>query len=108
MATARCTPYAPAILSPDVQSRYLARMSILETLLRQQTWFTDGTSKSTPSQPITLAEGWLARFQIDGAVHEFNCNWIAGLDDYANGRNWEMCGQKLATVLALYFERVKP
>ena len=48
------------------------------------------------------------RYGIDAAVHEFNCNWIAGLKEYSSSRHWKDYGAKLAEVFHDYFERVKP
>jgi glutathione S-transferase len=100
--------HTPAALSTAEQARYSDRMATLEKLLRKDTWFTEGVSKASPAQPAMLAEGWLARYGIDGVVHEFNCNWIAGLNDYANGHHWETYGAELADVFDEYFQTVKP
>jgi hypothetical protein len=83
-------------------------MTTLETLLRKHTWFTEGSTKATFRNPGSLADGWLERFGIDAVVHEFNCNWIAGLNDYPVGRHWESYGEKLVTVFEEYFKVAKP
>lgn len=88
--------------------RHLDRMATLETLLRKHTWFTEGSTKPTFSNSGTLGQGWLQRYGIDGAVHEFNCNWIAGLKDYPSGKHWETYGSGLAEVFYEYFGTVKP
>ena len=54
----------------------------------------------------TLGEGWLERFGIHAVVHEFNCNWIAGLKDYPSARHWQDYGANLATVFYDYFDGV--
>jgi hypothetical protein len=89
-------------------ARHLERMAILEELLRQHTWFTEGSTTTAFRNSGTLGEGWLERYGIDAAVHEFNCNWIAGLKDYPSAKHWQMYGEKLATVFYEYFGRVKP
>ena len=61
--------------------RHLARMAIFEELLRSKTWFTEGSTNAAFRNSGTLGDGWLERYGIDAAVHEFNCNWIAGLKD---------------------------
>ena len=88
--------------------RHVERMATLETLLRKHTWFTEGSSKPSFHNSGTLGDGWLERYGIDAAVHEFTCNWIAGLKDYATGRHWENYGEKLADVFYEYFDTVKP
>lgn len=92
---------------PDL-ARHLKRMEILEQLLRQHTWFTEGPTKEGFHNAGTLGEGWLQRYGIDAAVHEFNCNWIAGLKDYPSAEHWKTYGRNLADVFFDYFERVKP
>jgi hypothetical protein len=83
--------------------RYLERMTTLEELLRKHTWFTEGSTKESFRNAGTLGEGWLERFHIAAAVHEFNCNWIAGLKDYPSAKHWQDYGEKLATVFYEYF-----
>jgi hypothetical protein len=88
--------------------RYLERMAMLEELLRRHTWFTEGSTKSSFRNSGTLGDGWLERYHIDAAVHEFNCNWIAGLKDYPSAKHWKDYGEKLATVFHEYFGVITP
>jgi hypothetical protein len=83
---------------------YLERMATFEQLLRQNTWFTEGSTKGTFRNSGTLGNGWLARYGIDAVVHELNCNWIEGLKDYPSARHWEDYGARLATVFYQYFD----
>jgi hypothetical protein len=92
---------------PDLD-RHLARMETFETLLRKHTWFTEGSTKPTFRNSGTLGDGWLQRYGIDAAVHELNCNWIAGLERAPLGRDWEEYGASLATVFHEYFHTVQP
>ena len=87
--------------------QHLARMAILEELLRQHTWFTEGTTSPTFRNSGTLGEGWLLRYGIDAALHEFNCNWIEGLKQPTSSLHWQEYGAGLARVFYEYFERVK-
>ena len=88
--------------------RYLDRMKTFEALLRKHTWFTEGSTKETFRTVGSLGDGWLERFGIDAAVHEFNVNWIAGLQDYPSGRHWQDYGAQLSRALFEYFDTVKP
>jgi hypothetical protein len=88
--------------------RYLKRMTVLEELLGEHTWFTEGSTTSAFRNSGTLGDGWLERYGIDAAVHEFNCNWIAGLKDYPSAKHWQTYGEKLATVFYEYFGRMNP
>jgi hypothetical protein len=90
---------------PDL-NRYLQRMATLEGLLRRDTWFTEGSTSEAFRNAGTLGEGWLERYGIDAAVHELNCNWIAGLKDYPSARHWKTYGEQLATVFYEYFGSV--
>ena len=87
--------------NPDA-SRYPQRMQTLENLLRRHTWFTEGSSKDGANVG-TLADGWLERYGVDAAVHEFNCQWAAGLGRTPLGRDWEKYGEGLARVFEEYF-----
>jgi hypothetical protein len=89
-------------------SEHLQRMAAFEQLLRRHTWFTEGSTRETFRNAGTLGDGWLERYGIDAAVHEFNCNWIEGLKDYPSARHWEDYGASLATVFYEYFGSVKP
>jgi hypothetical protein len=86
---------------------YLEHMAVLERLLRQDTWFTEGSTPASFHNAGTLGDGWLERFGIDAAVHELNCNWIQGLKDYPSARHWEDYGASLAQVFYEYFGLVK-
>ncbi|HEU4927252.1 MAG TPA: M14 family zinc carboxypeptidase [Vicinamibacterales bacterium] len=88
--------------------RHLARMAIFEELLRKHTWFTEGSTNAAFRNSGTLGDGWLERYGIDAAVHEFNCNWVEGVKDYTSSRHWMEYGAGLAGVVHDYFVRVKP
>jgi hypothetical protein len=88
--------------------RHLERMAALEKLLRQHTWFTEGSTSGAFRNSGTLGDGWLERYRIDAVVHEFNCNWIAGLEEYPLAKHWRDYGEKLATVYYEYFGAVRP
>ena len=88
--------------------RHLERMAVLERLLREQTWFTEGSTKGSFRNSGTLGDGWLERYGIDAVVHELNCNWIEGLKDYPSAKHWEAYGASLATVLYSYLDLAKP
>jgi hypothetical protein len=88
--------------------RHLARMAVLEELLRKHTWFTEGTTAAAFRNTGTLGDGWLERYGIDAAVHEFNCNWIEGVKDYPSAARWMAYGDKLPAVFHDYFVRVTP
>ena len=88
--------------------RHLKRLAICEQLLRENTWFTEGCTNAAFRNSGTLGDGWLERYGIDAAVHEFNCNWIEGLKSYTSSRHWITYGEKLALVLRDYFVRVAP
>jgi len=88
--------------------QHLLRMKTFEALLRRHTWFTEGTTSPSFRNAGTLGDGWLQRYGIDAAVHEFNCNWIAGLKQPTSSAHWREYGAGLARVFDEYFETVKP
>ena len=89
-------------------NRHLERMKTFEDLLRRHTWFTEGSTKPSFHNSGTLGDGWLERYGIDAVVHEFNCNWIAGLKDYPSARHWQSYGANLARVFFDYFGTLSP
>lgn len=88
--------------------QHVERMRILESLLRRYTWFTEGSTESAFRNSGTLGDGWLERYGIDSVVHEFNCHWIAGLNERPLAKHWKNYGEQLVFVLEDYFESVKP
>lgn len=82
---------------------YLARMNRLEQLLRKRTWFREGSTGASFRNPGSIGEGLLERFGINACVLELNCNWIAGLNDYPSGKNWELLGEQFAEVFCEFF-----
>jgi len=88
--------------------QHLSRMKTLEALLRRHTWFTEGTTSPSFRNAGTLGDGWVQRYGIDAAVHEFNCNWIEGLKQPTSSTHWREYGAGLARVFYDYFETVKP
>jgi hypothetical protein len=88
--------------------RYLGRMVLLEQLLRDNTWFTEGSTNAAFRNSGTLGDGWLERYGVDALVHELNCQWIEGLKERPTARHWTAYGEQLALVLRDYFVRAKP
>lgn len=86
---------------------YLGRMARFEELLREKTWFREGSTNASFKNAGTLGEGWLVRYGIPAAVHELNCNWIEGLQDYPSSKNWKLYGSQLCEVLETYFDENK-
>jgi hypothetical protein len=78
-------------------------MALLERLLRQWTWFTEGSTAPSFRNPGSLGDAWLERYGVEAVIHEFNCNWIAGLKEYPSARHWRGYGAGLAVVFYEYF-----
>jgi len=83
--------------------QYLERMNSFELLLRRYTWFTEGSTKAAFRNSGTLGDGWLERFHVDAVVHEFNCNWIAGINERPLAKHWKQYGEQLTLVFETYF-----
>ncbi len=86
---------------------YLERMRRFEQLLRQHTWFTEGSTGGNYRNPGTLGEGFLERYGIDACILELNCNWIAGLNKEPFGKDWERFGQGLCKVFFHFFDEYR-
>lgn len=94
------------ISRPDIDlSRYLANMERVENLLKEHTWFTEGSTGTNFRNPGTIGCGLLERFGIDAFVYELNCDWIAGLEKVPFGRDWALLGRQLREVFYRYFEK---
>ena len=87
---------------------YLENMRRFEALLRQHTWFTEGSTGATYRNPGTLGDGWLERFGIPAAVLELNAHWIAGKKKAPLGADWDEFGRALPTVFREYFAAPAP
>ncbi len=83
--------------------KHVQRMAFFEQCLRRHTWFTEGSTQPSFRNPGSLGEGFFTRFGIDGAILEFHCNYIAGLDQPALGRHWVTFGHGLAEAFDAYF-----
>lgn len=92
-------PGRPTVLGDELAAE---RMLKLEALLRKHTWFTEGSTKPKAGTIFTLADGLLQRYGIDAAVHEFNCQWIAGLNEHPTAAQWQDYGAGLSRVLFDY------
>ncbi|HLJ56748.1 MAG TPA: M14 family zinc carboxypeptidase [Chthonomonadaceae bacterium] len=91
---------------PDIPGDpHVAKMLRLEALLREHTWFREGSKFSTPGQPWTVGVGLLERYGIDACILELNCDWIAGLGRVPFGADWELFGHQLRGALLGYFGR---
>ena len=92
---------APPALAPD-SAAYAADMARFERLLREHTWFTEGSR--TTSNITTLPAGLLARYGIHGLVYELHASWIAGLGEPTSAAAWKTLGAQLREVLYAYFQ----
>jgi hypothetical protein len=93
------------ISRPDIElDKYLASMKRFEAVLREYTWFTEGSTGGSFRNPGSFGEGLLERFGITACVLELNANWIAGLDDYPTAANWKLFGAELAEAFHHYFK----
>lgn len=87
----------------DLES-YLANMERFERLLREHTWFTEGSTGSSFRNPGSIGAGLLERYGIDALVYELNANWIAGWQKVPLGSDWELLGRQLHDVFHEYFK----
>ena len=83
---------------------YLERMKRYETLMRQHTWFTEGSTGGSFRNPGTIGEGLLERYGITAFVQELNANWIEGLRQHTSAKNWELLGSQMRRVFHEFFQ----
>lgn len=96
------------ISRPNINlDEYLSNMKRYEQLMREHTWFTEGSTGGSFRNPGTIGEGLLERFGINAFVQELNCNWIEGLQDHASAVNWMLLGSQYRKVLYEYFDKEK-
>lgn len=81
---------------------YLQRMAVFETLLREMTWFTEGTASAGFVNSGTFGEGLAELFGIDALVYELRACWAAGLGRTPMPADWMDLGRHLAFVLDRY------
>ncbi len=79
----------------------LTDLERFEAVLRANSCFTEGSSTGISR---TIAGGLQARYGIPACIHELNCDWIAGLDDYPTAANWRKYGEQLGVVFQKYFQ----
>jgi hypothetical protein len=81
---------------------HLARMQRFEALLREHTWFMEGSTAPSFRNHGTFGEGLLERYGIDACILELNCDWIAGLQKIPFGPDWELLGRQMREVFLGY------
>jgi hypothetical protein len=84
---------------------YRGNMAKLDSLLRQYTWYTEGSTKPGFRNPGTLGEGFMERFGIEALVYELNYEWVEGLKKAPLATDWLSLGSKLPEVFYHYFEQ---
>ncbi len=90
---------------PNVDlDRYLRNMQRLEAMLREHTWFTEGSTREGFRNPGSIGEGLLERFGVNACVLELNANWIAGLNAPVSAERWKLFGARLCEALFHYFD----
>jgi hypothetical protein len=77
-------------------------MRTLEELLKQHTWFREGSTGGTFRNPGTIGEGILERFGVDAVILELNCDWIEGLKKAPESKDWELLGRQMLAVFSEY------
>ncbi len=82
---------------------HLGRMHILEKLMREGTYFSEGIEKG--SAP-TFGYGLLELYGIDSIVYELNSNWLNATRGVPDSKVWRQFGSQFAEVLRKFFAEV--
>jgi hypothetical protein len=80
--------------------KYEARMALLDRLMRQHTYYTEGVARGAGAG--TFGDGLLEVFGFDSAVFELNSNWLAGANCVPGSSTWREFGAQFATMLVEY------
>ena len=83
-----------------VDEAYDGRMALLDRLMREHTYYTEGTSRGVGNS--TIGEGLRAMFGFDSVVYELNSNWLAGADCVPGSATWKTFGAQFADMLVHY------
>jgi len=84
---------------------YDRRMALLDRLMRQHTYYTEGATKGAGVS--TFGEGLLGLFGIDSLVYELNTNWLAGANCVPGSGVWREFGTQFAAMLVEYVRTVR-
>jgi len=84
-------------------NRYVKNMNYLEELLRQNTWFGEGSSFSGTK---TFEQGLMTKYGIDALVYELNAHWIKSLNKKPLAEDWLILGEQLCLVFEKYFTKM--
>ncbi len=85
------------------RKNYANNMKTLESLLRKNTWFSEGTSFFGSS---SFEEGLMSRYGIEALVYELNAHWIASLKKKPLSEDWMLLGEQLCLVFEKYFKEI--
>jgi predicted deacylase len=82
---------------------YENHMKILEKLLTQNTWFSEGSSFSGT---VSFGQGMMSHYGIEALVYELNAHWIKGLNKKPLSEDWLILGDQLCLVFDKYFSKI--
>lgn len=81
---------------------YEKNMKLLENLLRENTWYSEGSSFSGGE---TFEQGLMKRYDIQALVYELNAHWIKSLNKKPLSDDWLLLGHQLCPVFDEYFKK---
>jgi hypothetical protein len=81
---------------------YMQRMTALEKIMREMTWFREGIVEETFR--ASMAGGMIEIFGIDGLIYELHAEWAEGLGRAPLHKDWQQLGADYTRVVARYFE----
>ncbi len=82
---------------------YVKNMKLLESLLRENTWYSEGSSFSGTE---SFQQGLMKRYDIQALVFELNAHWIKSLNKKPLSKDWLVLGQQLCPVFDEYFNKI--
>ena len=96
--------HGPLIFASAAEADYRRRMEIFESLLRGNSWFTEGSLAPGKVPSDTFADGLYHLYGIDALVYELSAVEVKGLGGRpATHLDWMEQGRNLARTLVKYF-----
>jgi len=93
--------YGRLHLNDSRDQGHMERMRLLESLMRECTFFTEGTERGAGS---TFGAGLHELYGIDSVVYELNSNWLASANLVPGSKTWKEFGFQFAEALRRLFK----
>jgi hypothetical protein len=87
---------------PGDSAGYTQRMARLEQLMREHTWFREGSKQETFRG--SFGNGLIEIYGVDALIYELHSEWAIGLNRAPLHTDWQQLGASFVGVVERYFE----